>query len=140
MHILHEIYYFATLFLGKFELHHSFVYKGNIVVYNYIMEDKKYYIDAVLEKEKQRNQNMRTSYERRMLTLPKGTLAIREINGRRYCYLRYREGKKTIQKYAGTFEHAHAIREKIAEREHLAKLIRMLEEEHMRILKMEAIR
>ncbi|MCM1530377.1 MAG: hypothetical protein NC093_10340 [Alistipes sp.] len=104
------------------------------------MEGRKYYIDAVLEKEKQRNQNMRSAYEKRIAILPKGTLAIRKINGRKYCYLRYREGKKTIQKYAGTLEQEASIREKIAEREHLTKLIGMLEEEHMRILKMEAIR
>ncbi len=110
------------------------------MVYNYIMEHKKYYIDAVLEKEKQRNQNMRTSYEKKLLTLPKGTLAIREINGRRYCYLRYRDGKKTVQKYVGTIEQESIIREKIAEREHLTKLLTMLEEEYTRILKMEAIR
>ena len=104
------------------------------------MKDKKHFIDAVLEKEKQRNKNMRLSYERRILDLPRGSLVIRELNGRKYCYLRYRDGKKVIQKYAGTIEQEETIRAKIAERKHLTELITMLEEENKRILKMEAVK
>ena len=63
-----------------------------------------------------------------------------ELNGRKYCYLRYREGKKVIQKYAGTIEKEDELREKISERKHLEALISMLEEENKRIIKMEAIK
>ncbi len=104
------------------------------------MKEKKHFIDVVLEKEKQRNENMRSTYENRILDLPRGSLVIRELNGRRYCYLRYRDGKKVIQKYAGTIEQAEMIREKIAERKHLTRLIAMLEEESKRIKKMEAVK
>lgn len=104
------------------------------------MKEKKYFIDTVLEKEKQRNENMRRSYEKRILNLPRGSLLIRELNGRKYCYLRYRDGKKVIQKYAGTLEQEETIRAQIAERKHLLELIEMLEEENKRILKMEAIK
>lgn len=104
------------------------------------MQEKKYYIDAVLEKEKQRNINMRLAYEKRILNLPRGSLMIRELNGNKYCYLRYREGKKVIQKYAGTEKQEETIRAKIEEREHLLKLIKMLEEENERITKMEAVK
>lgn len=104
------------------------------------MKEKKYFIDTVIEKEKQRNENMRSAYEKRMSDLPRGSLFIRNINGKKYCYLRYREGKKVVQKYAGTIQQEETIREKIAEREHLADLISMLEEERKRIIKMEAIK
>jgi hypothetical protein len=75
-----------------------------------------------------------------MTDLPRGSLMIREINGRKYCYLRYRDGKKVIQKYAGTIEQQETILAKIAERKHLVELLAMLEEENKRISKMEAIK
>ena len=104
------------------------------------MEDKKHFIDAILEKEKQRNANMRLAYEKRISDLPRGSLVIRELNGRKYCYLRYREGKKVVQKYAGKIEQEEIIRAQIAERTHLTELLLMLEEERKRILKMEAVK
>jgi hypothetical protein len=104
------------------------------------MKEKKYFIDAVLEKEKQRNENMRLAYEKRILELPKGSLVVRVLNGKKYCYLRFREGKKVVQKYAGTIEQEEIIRAQIAERKHLIELITMLEEENKRIQKMEAIK
>ena len=104
------------------------------------MRDKKHFIDAVLEKEKQRNENMCSAYEKRILDLPRGSLVIRDLIGRKYCYLRYREGKKVIQKYAGTIEQEEAIRAKIAERKHLNELISMLKEERKRIIKMEMVK
>ena len=104
------------------------------------MKEKRYFIDAVLEKEKQRNENMRIEYEKRISQLPRGSLVVRKLNGRKYCYLRYRDGKKVIQKYAGTIDQEKSIREKIAERKHLTELLAMLLEEQDRILKMEAIK
>lgn len=104
------------------------------------MKEKKYFIDILLEREKQRNENMILAYEKRIMDLPRGSLVIRELNGRKYCYLRYRDEKKVIQKYAGTIEQEKMLREKIVERKHLVELVAMLEEEKKRILKMEAIK
>ena len=121
-------------------IRHKTVDKLKTVVYNNSMKEKKYFIDTVLEKEKQRNEKMRLAYEKRIIELPRGSLVIRELNGRKYCYLRYRDGKKVIQKYAGTIEQEEMIRAKIAERKHLTELVAMLKEENKRILKMEAIK
>lgn len=110
------------------------------VVYNCGMEGKKYFIDAILEREKQRNENMRFMYEKRIMELPRGSLVIRELKGKKYCYLRYREGKKVIQKYAGTIEQEEILRAKIDERKHLLALLTMLKEENKRIKKMEAVK
>lgn len=121
-------------------IYHKNVDKAKTVVYNNSMREKKHFIDAILEKEKQRNENMRLAYKKRIMDLPRGSLVIRELNGRKYCYLRYRDGKKVIQKYAGTIEQEEMIRAKIAERKHLTELLAMLKEESRRILKMEAIK
>ena len=109
------------------------------MVYNSDMREKKHYIDVVLEKERQRNEKMRLAYQQRVLELPRGSLTIRELNGRKYCYLRYREGKRVIQKYAGTVEQEATLRAQLEERTHLEELIVMLNEENKRILKMEGI-
>ncbi len=102
--------------------------------------EKKYYINLILEKEKKRNENMRLAYEKKLLELPKGSLFIRNLNGREYCYLRYREGKKVIQKYAGTMGQKEFLTNQIEERKHLEKLIEMLKEEQKIIEKMEMIK
>lgn len=120
-------------------LYHNPIDNMAKVVYNDDMEGKKYFIDAILEREKQRNENMRIMYEKRIQELPRGSLVIRELNGKKYCYLRYREGKKVIQKYAGTIEQEGILRAKIDERKHLLALLAMLEEEMKRIKKMEAV-
>ena len=103
------------------------------------MREKKHYIDVVLERERLRNEKMRLSYQQRILELPRGSLSIRELNGRKYCYLRYRDGKRVIQKYAGTIEQEAVIQAQLRERTHLEELIAMLDEENKRILKMEVI-
>lgn len=104
------------------------------------MENKKYYIDVILEKEKKRNENMQLAYTKRLSELPKGSLVIRTINGKEYCYLRYREGEKVILKYAGTINQIEDIKLKIEERKRLVKLIDMLKKEKKRIMKMEAVK
>lgn len=121
-------------------LQHKTIDISKKVVYISSMKEKKYFIDAILEREKQRNENMRSAYTKRIMDLPRGSLVIRDLNGRKYCYLRYREGKKVVQKYAGTIEKEESIREKIAERKHLVELLAMLEEENKRILKMETVK
>ena len=60
------------------KIHNDSIDKNKNVVYNSSMKEKKYFIDAVLEKEKQRNENMRLAYEKRILELPKGSLVVRE--------------------------------------------------------------
>lgn len=57
-------------------------------------DDRKFIIDDVIEEEKSRNRELRDALSREFDELPKGSLVIREVDGRKYCYLRYREGKK----------------------------------------------
>ena len=60
---------------------------------------RKHYIDVILEKEKLRNENMQLEYMKRISELPKGSLVVRKLNGREYCYLRYREGEKVPKQH-----------------------------------------
>ena len=77
------------------------------------MNEKKYYINFIIEKEKSRNENMRLIYENRISELPRWSLVIRALKGKKYCYLRYREEKKVIQKYAGAIDQEEIIRAKL---------------------------
>lgn len=104
------------------------------------MPTEKYVIDNIIEKEKIRNREMRMAYAQRILTYPKGTLTIRESKGRKYCYFKYRDGKKIITKYAGTEKKLRELQEKIAERDRLADMIRMLDAEYERITKIESLK
>ena len=63
------------------------------------MPTEKFVIDNIIEKEKIRNREMRSAYEQRLLGFPRGSLTIRESKGRKYCYFKYRDGKKIITKY-----------------------------------------
>jgi len=104
------------------------------------MTTEKFVIDNIIEKEKIRNREMRMAYAQRLLAYPRGTLTIRESKGRKYCYFKYRDGKKIITKYAGTEKKLQELQEKIAERDRLSDMIRMLDAEYEKIAKIESVK
>lgn len=104
------------------------------------MSTEKYVIDNIIEKEKVRNREMRAAYERRLLSFPRGTLTIRESNGRKYCYFKYRDGKKIVTKYAGTESRIAELQAQVEERDRLSEMIKKLDAEYERIEKLETIR
>ena len=62
-------------------------------------------IEGVLREELQRLHDMEKAYEEKLASLPKGTLQERQISGREYVYLKFRdEGGKVVQKYIGARE------------------------------------
>ena len=91
------------------------------------MESQQYLIDAVIEKEKRRIEKMRSKCEERLSEFPRGSLVIREANGRKYCYLRDRDGKRVITKYAGTGSKIDDLRAILAERESIILQIKNLD-------------
>lgn len=99
------------------------------------MESRQYLIDAVIEKEKCRIEKLRSECEERLSEFPRGSLVIREANGRKYCYLRYRDGKRVITKYAGTESKIDDLRSVLAERENIVAQIKNLDAELDRIKK-----
>lgn len=104
------------------------------------MENRKYLIDTVIEKEKGRILELRRSYEERLAEFPRGSLVIRNSNGRQYCYFRYRDGKKVVTKYAGTIKKLDELKTMIAKRDELINEIKSLDDEIERIEKIEAIK
>ena len=58
-------------------------------------------IKGVLAEELENSIRMKKSYEEALKKLPKGSLAIKRIRGREYCYLAERVGKKVKYKYLG---------------------------------------
>ena len=104
------------------------------------MNSLKHYIDYILEREKQRNLEMQDSYFKRLNSLPKGSLVIREISGHKYCYLRFRDGQKSVLKYFGTIEQLDLLNELICEREHCKSILKDLKEEYNRIERMGGIK
>lgn len=99
-----------------------------------------YRIDIVLQKEKQRYQELIKEYEQRLSEYPRGSLLVRESGGRQYCYFRYREGQKVITKYAGTIKMHDELSAMVEKREGLIAEIKSLNAEIERIEKMEAIK
>lgn len=104
------------------------------------MHTEKFVIDNIIEREKIRNREMRMAYAQQLLAYPRGTLTIRANNGRKYCYFKYRDGKKIITKYAGTEKKLRELQEKVAERDRIADMIRMLDAEYEKIAKIESVK
>ena len=104
------------------------------------MDKKEYHIDAVLKREKAKNEKKIQEYEQKLQEYPRGTLVFRESNGRNYCYFRYRDGKKIITKYAGTADKYNDLSALVSERDKLARDIKNLKAENARIQKMEAVK
>lgn len=61
------------------------------------------------------------------------------MDGRKYCYLRYREGKKVITKYAGTWHKIDEIKNIIDRRRTLADEIKKLDDEFEKIERVEFV-
>ena len=81
----------------------------------------------ILEENKEeieRLENLLKFYQDEISKLPKGYISIKNINGHKYCYQSYREGKKVKTVYIGdeSSEQLNEIRLKIDERKKLDEL------------------
>jgi len=55
----------------------------------------------ILKESKQHYIEVKRKIEKKLLSLPQGSVKERVISGRKYYYLQYRRGEKIIQKYLG---------------------------------------
>lgn len=93
-------------------------------------------IREMLVEELDRNARARASYEAVRNSLPRGSVVVKRRGDKAYCYLKYRDGKRTVTDYAGTAEAAEAdLREKVARRRAVEAAIRQLEAERRYIEK-----
>ena len=104
------------------------------------MEKIEYQIDNVLKKERAKNEKKLLEYEQKLQEYPRGTLVFRESNGRKYCYFRYRDGKKIVTKYAGTVQLYEGLSAVVAERDKVINEIKRLKAENARIDKMASVK
>lgn len=73
------------------------------ILKNILSESNDYYVRA------------KKKVEKRLISLPKGSIKKRKISGKVYYYLQFRSGKRVIQKYLGRKKPEEMIK-KIAER------------------------
>ena len=103
------------------------------------MENREFYIDSVIKNEKQKYQEYKNQLLQKLGEYPRGTLVVRESGGRKYCYFRYRDGKRVITKYAGTIKKYDELRARIAERDCVIEEIKRIDAELGRMEKMVSI-
>ena len=93
-------------------------------------------IEGILAEERQRNLDMQNSYSDEIGKLPKGTVVIKKVGNKEYCYLKYRQGNKFISEYMGhAAENADKLREQVNKRRYFEKLLRELQAEYKLICK-----
>lgn len=95
---------------------------------------------TVISREETRNENMITEYTKELETLPRGKITPKNINGKTYYYLYYRDGKKIVSKYLGKDEESLTdVREGLTRRSQIEEMIKKLKEEKTQIKKLEAM-
>lgn len=87
-------------------------------------------IKGVLEEEYERLKRMEIAYSSKINELPKGSIQIKTIKGRKYAYLVRREGKRVVSKYLNTNENQmDVLRKQIEQRKKFQKEIRQIQED-----------
>ena len=87
-------------------------------------------IKGVLEEEYERLKRMEIAYSSRINELPKGSIQIKTIKGRKYAYLVRREGNRVVSQYLNTNENQmDVLRKQIEQRKKFQKEIRQIHED-----------
>ena len=95
------------------------------------MGDDMLLLEEIVLQEKSRIENMMSMYEAELLSLPHGVLVKKNINGKEYYYVQYREGKKVLSKYIGNSEEKVAdMRARIERRRQIETILKNLKAEY----------
>jgi len=87
-------------------------------------------IKGVLEEEYERLKRMEIAYSSKINELPKGSIQIKTIKGRKYAYLVRREGKRVVSQYLNTNDNQmDVLRKQIEQRKKFQKEIRQIQED-----------
>ncbi|MEN6314948.1 MAG: hypothetical protein ABFD25_11950 [Clostridiaceae bacterium] len=88
------------------------------------------YFFATTLREAKRMSALRESYEKQLASLPKGSLRLKERNGRKYFYLAYRRDGKVVSEYVGNDESVVAdLKERLERRKNIEKLLKSIKNE-----------
>lgn len=87
-------------------------------------------IKGILEEEFVRLEDLCVFYEKKLSEFPRGSISVKERNGKRYIYLARREDKKIIFKYIGKDipEVRNALNEQLRQRNEFQSKIRQVKE------------
>jgi len=92
-------------------------------------------VSSLIAQEEKRMNVLKESYEEQLLTLPKGTLRVRQKGKNTYYYLSYRSGKKVTTDYIGKDENnILRIKEQLEKRRHIEEMLKELNKE-LRLMK-----
>ena len=86
------------------------------------------FIYGVLEEEYDRMLEKKKDYEKKLSELPKGSLVKKQINGRSYNYLMFREEKKVITKYIKK-EDFDIVKEQLERRKKIKSSLKSINED-----------
>ena len=93
-------------------------------------------IIEMLEEELDRNVRAQKAYVEEHNRLPRGSICVKRRGEKAYCYLKYREGTRTITDYAGVADKVEEkLRTQIARRKDIEAAIRQLKAEQRYIEK-----
>jgi len=88
------------------------------------------YIEATIEREAEKMSTLLGLYKKQLDALPKGTLRVRERNGKRYYYLSYRKDSKVVTDYVGKNENAiTSLKGQLKRRQDIERLAKAIKRE-----------
>ena len=90
---------------------------------------------GVVEEEKERNLERQEAYREEIKKLPRGYLVVKERGDKKYHYLQYRDGLRTVTKYLKIDTDIKEIMEQIARRKHYEGLVKRLQKEYKQMCK-----
>jgi hypothetical protein len=100
------------------------------VGYNNNGEGFMSYIAAMIERETEKMALLLGLYEQQIGALPKGSLRVRERNGKSYYYLAYRKEGKVVTDYIGNDETAlNGLKEQLGRRQDIERLRKAIKRE-----------
>jgi hypothetical protein len=101
----------------------------HFVGHNEVMEETNIIRETLIE-ELDRNKRSLRAYEIEREKLPKGSVTVRARGNKTYCYLKYRDGERTVTQYVGpTTQVEEELRAQVARRRELESVIRRLKNE-----------
>lgn len=87
-------------------------------------------IREMLEEELDRNARALEAYVTERDRFPKGSVTVKRRGSKTYCYLKYRDGSRTVTDYVGTAPKVEAeLRAAVARRKEIEATIRQLRDE-----------
>jgi len=99
------------------------------VGHNHFVAETNIIKDTLVE-ELDRNVRSRRAYELEHATLPRGSVSVRTRGKKEYCYLKFREGARTVTKYVGAANLVEDdLRSQIARRKEIESVIKRLKTE-----------